>query len=464
MLQAILNSVVKSKGDLVSVLNATLTTIHQAQVNPSDNNESDSFGFVVEGIGDTLPLYAGGFAGELDATVIGDKDGNAAERIIVNKLRSVNAKYYAGGFFGYADVKGVADVSDNDETYLVGGLLDVGEVNVLAAFRPYIYYSEVNGVDDGIIVRAHNEGTNSLFSETRKTGCAGGFGGAMMDGTVRNSRVTRLNTVVAKNYTGGFIGHMGKSGVVNANGAQLTQLLGATAGVFDIMSTHTYNCDVIGIPNGAVINATGGSEPIAGGFVGYADVSKINNCHVQNLKQVTSDEIAGGFAGRTDRHYLVSVEAGSPLVQGVTLIVNALLAGLLVNDLQSINLVDLNLGILEVELLGEGKNACLVIGARHTVGNGDLAGITHKACAAGEDKEVPAQQLDELSFKISKSVAFNGMGLECKGPLLAGSHSFGKIRGGRARRELFLVMVGCKFPRNAIWCKLADRCVKNAVD
>ena len=357
LLKNILSSVVKSKGNLVSVLNATLTTIYQAQVNPSENNESDSFGFVVEGMGGTLPLYAGGFAGELDATVIGDKDENVNERIIVNKLRSVNAKYYAGGFFGYADVKGVADVSDNDETYLVGGLLDVGEVNVLAAFRPYIYYSEVNGVDDGIIVRAHNEGTNSLFSETRKTGCAGGFGGAMMDGTVRNSKVTNLNTVVAKNYTGGFIGHMGKSGVVNANGAQLTQLLGATAGVFDIMSTHTYNCDVIGIPNGAVINATGGSEPIAGGFVGYADVSKINNCHVQNLKQVTSDEIAGGFAGRTDRHFLVSVEAGSPLVQGVTFIVNALLAGLLVNDLQSINLADLNLGILEVELLGEGKTA-----------------------------------------------------------------------------------------------------------
>lgn len=357
LLKNILSSVVKSKENLVSVLNATLTTIYQAQVNPSENNESDSFGFVVEGVGDRLPLYAGGFAGELDATVIGDREGNANEKIIVNDLRSVNAKYYAGGFFGYADVKGVADVSDNDETYLVGGLLDVGEVNVIEAFRPYIYYSEVNGVADGIIVRAHNEGTNSLFSETRKTGCAGGFGGAMMDGTVKNSKVAGLNTVVAPNYTGGFIGHMGKSGVVNANGAQLNQLLGATAGVFDILSTHTDNCDVVGISDGAVITATGGSEPIAGGFVGYADVSKINTCNVQNLKQVYSDEIAGGFVGKTDRHFLVSLEAGSPLVQGVTLVVNTLLAGLLVDDLENINLINLNLGILEVDLLSDGKTA-----------------------------------------------------------------------------------------------------------
>ena len=111
------------------------------------------------------------------------------------------------------------------------------------------------------------------------------------------------------------------------------------------------------LPNGAVINATGGSEPIAGGFVGYADVSKINTCHVQNLKQVTSDQIAGGFVGRTDRHYLVSVEAGSPLVQLVTLVVNTLLAGLLVDHLENIDLINLNLGILEVDLLSDGKTA-----------------------------------------------------------------------------------------------------------
>ncbi len=357
LLHTVLNSVVSSKSDLVSVLNATLTTVYQAQVNPSENNQSDSFGFIVEGVGNTLPLYAGGFAGELEATVIGDKDGNVNEKIIVNDLRSVNARYYAGGFFGYADVKGVADVSDNDETFLVGGLLNVGEINVIEAFRPYIYYSEVNGVADGIIVRAHNEGTNSLFGETRKTGCAGGFGGAMMDGTVKHSKVTRLNTVVAPNYTGGFIGHMGKSGVVNANNAQVTQLLGATAGVFDILSTHTDNCDVFGISNGAVITAAGGSEPIAGGFAGYADVSKIDTCHVHNLKQVYSDEIAGGFVGKTDRHFLVSLEAGSPLVQLVTRVVNTLLSGLLVGELQRIDLIDLDLGVLEVELLSDGNTA-----------------------------------------------------------------------------------------------------------
>ena len=42
----------------------------------------------------------------------------------------------------------------------------------------------------------------------------------MLDGSVKkNSSVTGLNKVKAKNYAGGFVGHMGKSGVVDLDEA-----------------------------------------------------------------------------------------------------------------------------------------------------------------------------------------------------------------------------------------------------
>ena len=83
------------------------------------------------------------------------------------------------------------------------------------------------------------------------------------------------------------------------------------------------------------------------------------------------------------------------------------------------------------ELLGKGENACLVVGSGHAVGNGDLAGVAHETGAASENKEVPAQQLDELSFVFRKGVAFDRVGLEGERSLLAGGHGFGKIGGSR---------------------------------
>ena len=360
LMQGILNTLVSQPGDLAHVLQATVTTVRQAQVDP-DNAD---FGFVVEGVSGTPPRYAGGFAGILEATVVGEEigdltgnSGNTENNIVVNGLRSVDAVYYAGGFFGLADVTGVADVSDTTETHILGELLDAGEVSVIDAFRSYVYYSEVNGVDEGIIVRAHSESSQALLNETRHTGCAGGFGGAMMNGTVKHSKVTDLNTVCGLNYTGGFIGHMGKSGVVDADNINaVSDLVGLTAGVFDIFSTHTENCEVQGIDAGVIIRAAGGAEPIAGGFVGYADVSKIKSCKVEKLKQVYSDEIAGGFVGKTDMHYLVEAQASSPLVQAVLFVLNELVKALYVPQLERINLINIGSGsnILGLRVLSDG--------------------------------------------------------------------------------------------------------------
>ena len=360
LVQGLLNAVVSEPGDLAHVLQATVTTIRQAQVDP-DNAD---FGFVVEGTGSTPPRYAGGFAGILEATIVGEEIGDLTDDpeevengIVVNGLRSVDAVYYAGGFFGLADVTGVADVSGTDETHILGELLEAGEVSVIDAFRSYVYYSEANGVDDGIIVRVHGESSQALLNETRHTGCAGGFGGAMMNGTVKHSKVTNLNTVYGLNYTGGFIGHMGKSGVVDADNINaVSDLVGLTAGVFDILSTHTEDCEVQGIDAGAIVMASGGAEPIAGGFVGYADVSKIKSCKVEKLKQVYSDEIAGGFVGKTDMHYLIEAEASSPLVQAVLFILNELVKALYVPQLERINLINIGTGsnILGLRVLSDG--------------------------------------------------------------------------------------------------------------
>ena len=232
LLQGILDHLISAPGDLVKVLQATATTIHAATVSAADSK----WGFVVDGAykdGDTVKYaaYAGGFAGSLEASAVGEKDSDA-KKIQVQNLRSVDGGLYAGGFFGLADVAGVAQVSGTDpngsKTKLLQDLIKLGNTSVLAAFRTYIYDSTVTGVSDGLTVRAYTAKQQGTLSETRYSGCAGGFGGGMMDGSVKNSAVSNLANVEGLNYTGGFIGHLGKSGVADIDDVSvLEELLGA---------------------------------------------------------------------------------------------------------------------------------------------------------------------------------------------------------------------------------------------
>src|SRR5699024_9125096 len=122
----------------------------------------------------------------------------------------------------------------------------------------------VTGVADGFTVQANDQNSIGILDETRFTGCAGGFGGGLMNGTVQNSTVASLSTVQGLNYTGGFIGYMGKSGVVDVDDvAVLDKLLSATAGVIDLFGSQVLDSSVSGIEAGAVVKATGGSEAIA---------------------------------------------------------------------------------------------------------------------------------------------------------------------------------------------------------
>ena len=378
-LQGILDSLVSNPASLVSVLQATVTTIRGAHVSSDD----PAWGYTVNGAyeskddkGNTTTKYAlnaGGFAGSLQAAILGDKDSakgtgseadpnNDPASLTVNGLRAVEGGQYAGGFFGLADISSVASVGggeagDKQNTNLLLKLLKVGNVGVLEAFRTFIYDGQVNGVSDGIQVVAHDSTTKGMLDSKRYTGAAGGFGGGLINGSVKQSAVTNLNSVTGVNYVGGFIGHLGKSGTVAADNAQLgtdaLNLLGATAGVLDIWGSHVGDSRVIGIPDGYTVTATHHGDnygkatdkatgrEVAGGFVGYADLARVKGCASDNLKKVTSGEIAGGFVGETSRAYLVDAKVNSVLVELLLHVVNALVKLLYLDKAEQVGVIDL---------------------------------------------------------------------------------------------------------------------------
>lgn len=391
LLQGILDHLIAIPGDLVTVLKATATTIHAATVSAADKE----WGFVVDGAykdGDAVKYaaYAGGFAGSLEASAVGEKDSTSG-KVQIENLRSVDGGKYAGGFFGLADVAGVAQVSGTDpngsEAKFLSGLIKLGNTSVLDAFRTYIYDSKVTGVQSGLTVQAHSGSQEATQSETRYTGCAGGFGGGMMDGSVKNSAVSNLANVEGLNYTGGFVGHLGKSGVADIDDVSvLNELLSGQLGALDLFGSHVENCSVSGFGLGTVIKAQGGQQPIAGGFAGYADLAKISSCSTDLLKKVSSGQIAGGFIGKTDMNYIVNTELQSQLLNFVFAIVNKLLSILYIGDLQKVGVIDINLGWpLTVKVLADGKTLEVsLLGLDISValnqdlggGQGDLAIIT----------------------------------------------------------------------------------------
>ena len=378
-LQGILDSLVSNPASLVSVLQATVTTIRGAHVSSDD----PAWGYTVNGAyeskddkGNTTAKYAlnaGGFAGSLQAAILGDKDSakgtgseadpnNDPASLTVNGLRAVEGGQYAGGFFGLADVSSVASVGggeagDKQDTNLLLKLLKVGNVGVLEAFRTFIYDGQVNGVSDGIQIVAHDSTTKGMLDSKRYTGAVGGFGGGLINGSVKQSAVTNLNSVTGVNYVGGFIGHLGKSGTVAADNAQLgtdaLNLLGATAGVLDIWGSHVGDSRVTGIPDGYTVTAThhgdnygnatdkAAGREVAGGFVGYVDLARVKGCTSDNLKKVTSGEIAGGFVGETSRAYLVDAKVNSVLVELLLQVVNALVKLLYLDKAEQVGVIDL---------------------------------------------------------------------------------------------------------------------------
>lgn len=367
LLSKLLGTLLNTPTDLIKVLNATVATIRYADV-----ESWNDWGVIVNGAydgGGKNTSYAkavGGFAGMLEGTVLGKKD-EALAGVTAQNIRSVVAGEYAGGCFGIADVAGVANISAGSETSLLDKLLKLGRADVLDAFRSYVYYGNVSGSKDaGLSVSANIANKYGQNNEVTYSGTAGGFGGSLLNGSVKNSTVTNLSNVQGLNSVGGFVGYSGKSGVVGADkidvlGDNTGQLLGGALGVMDIFGSHIDDSKVTGINGGYTVQSTGGEEQIAGGFIGYANLARISNCTSGaedasiGLKQVTSDGTAGGFAGRTSYAYLADVKLDSGPVNVLLAVVNKLVQALYLDKIQDSNLVKINLGLIKVDALYDGK-------------------------------------------------------------------------------------------------------------
>lgn len=368
LLSQLLNKLLSTPADLIKVLNATVATIRYADV-----VSWDDWGIIVNGAyasGSNNTSYAkaaGGFAGNLEGTVLGEKAEEEAG-ISAQNIRSVIAGEYAGGCFGIADVAGVANISAESDTSLLDKLLQLGRTDVLDAFRSYVYYGTVSGSNDaGLSVSANTAIRSGQNNQVTYSGTAGGFGGSLLNGSVKNSKVTNLSNVRGLNSVGGFVGYSGKSGVVKADkidvlGDNKGQLLGGALGVLDIFGSHIDDCTVTGTDDGYTVQSTGGEEQIAGGFIGYANLARMSNCTAGDktnqkigLKQVASGGTAGGFAGRTSFAYLADLKVDSGAVNVIFSLVNELIKALYLDKLQDSNLLKINLGIIKVDALYDGK-------------------------------------------------------------------------------------------------------------
>lgn len=358
---------VNAPAELIKVLNATVSSIRCASVLAWDDWGVIVNGTCQSGSNTGYAKAAGGFAGSLCGAVLGEKD-KPGSGIHADKIRSVVAGEYAGGCFGIADVSGAANISAGNETSVLQYLLKLGRTDVLDAFRSYIYYGNVTGsLDAGLGVSANTATDAGQNNQVTYSGTAGGFGGSLLNGSVKNSSVTGLNYVTGLNSVGGFIGYSGKSGVVKLEkldvlGDKFGQLLGGALGVLDIFGSHIDDSSVTGVPGGYTVQSKGGEEEIAGGFIGYANLTRMSGCNAggaknqeNSLKQVASDGTAGGFAGRTSFAYLADVKLDSTVVDALLVVLNNLVKALYLDKIQDSNLLHINLGIVKVDALYDGN-------------------------------------------------------------------------------------------------------------
>ena len=408
LLSQFLNKLLNTPADLIKVLNATVATICYADVEAWDD-----WGIIVNGAyasGSNNTSYAkaaGGFAGNLEGTVLGKKDTEKAG-VSVQNIRSVVAGEYAGGCFGVADVAGVANISAGSETSLLDKLLQLGRTDVLDAFRSYVYYGTVNGSKDaGLSVSANTAIKSGQNDQVTYSGTAGGFGGSLLNGSVKNSKVTSLSNVRGLNSVGGFVGYSGKSGVVKADkidviGDNKGQLLGGALGVMDIFGSHIDDCTVTGTDDGYTVQSTNGDEQIVGGFIGYANLARMSNCTAGDktnqkigLKQVASGGTAGGFAGRTSFAYLADLKLDSGAVNIIFSVVNQLVKALYLDKIQDSDLLKINLGIIKVDALYDGKLLHV-----NLLGLDISVGLSKKSTDNGQKTDLAIITIGDSSIKL----------------------------------------------------------------
>ena len=339
LLEELLGMVIATPSKLASVLNATLSRVTYSEVTGLGSSGFTVGGMHKEGNEYKYAKAAGGYVGMIQGGIIGDiNDANAGAS--VTGVRTVTAGEYAGGFMGLGDVSAVAEVSSGG-TSILEQLLGLGALDALDAFRTYVYDSSVTGAaagglavsaKEGELKESQQDGTYKVYS-----GNAGGFAGTLLNGTIKDSSVAKLKLVEAVNYGGGFIGHSGKSGAVDLDKVGIIEgaagnLLGADLGIADVCGSTINDSDVAGIAGGYTVKSENGDGQIAGGFIGYGDLARMDRDTAKNLKQVSSGGTAGGFIGQTSYAYLVDAGINSKLLDPVLKVVLALVNYLLTLD------------------------------------------------------------------------------------------------------------------------------------
>ena len=398
---------VNAPAELIKVLNATVSTIRCASVSAWDDWGVIVNGTYQNGSNTGYAKAAGGFAGSLCGAVLGEKD-KPGSGIHADKIRSVVAGEYAGGCFGIADVSGAANISAGNETSVLQYLLKLGRTDVLDAFRSYIYYGNVTGSPDaGLGVSANTATDAGQNNQVTYSGTAGGFGGSLLNGSVKNSSVTGLNYVTGLNSVGGFVGYSGKSGVVKMEkldvlGDKFGQLLGGDLGVLDIFGSHIDDSSVTGIPGGYTVQSKGGEEQIAGGFIGYGNLSRMSGCNAgdaknqeNSLKLVESGGTAGGFAGRTSFAYLADVKLDSTVVDALLVVLDNLVKALYLDKIQNSNLLHINLGIVKVDALCDGNLIHV-----NLLGLDISVGLSKKSTDNGQQTDFAIIKIGDSSIKL----------------------------------------------------------------
>ena len=398
---------VNASAELIKVLNATVSTIRCASVSAWDDWGVIVNGTYQNGNNTGYAKAAGGFAGSLCGAVLGEKD-KPGSGIHADKIRSVVAGEYAGGCFGIADVSGAANISAGNETSVLQYLLKLGRTDVLDAFRSYVYYGNVTGSPDaGLGVSANTATDAGQNNQVTYSGTAGGFGGSLLNGSVKNSSVTELNYVTGLNSVGGFVGYSGKSGVVKMEkldvlGDKFGQLLGGALGVLDVFGSHIDDSSVTGVPGGYTVQSKGGKEQIAGGFIGYANVARMSGCNAgddqnqeNSLKLVESGGTAGGFAGRTSFAYLADVKLDSTVVDALFVVLNQLVRALYLDKIQDSDLLHINLGIVKVDALYDGNLIHV-----NLLGLDISVGLSKKSTDNGQQTDFAIIKIGDSSIKL----------------------------------------------------------------
>ena len=380
ILEHLIQAVTGDVSNLLSVLDATIPTVESAWVNTSvkKNAKASITRDDLEATMDFAVLdadqAAGGFVGMACGAVFGERNATTKmteeipdTALVISGVRAVAGGEHAGGFFGLAEMGGVAQIAEEGTGIL--DLLVLNNVDVLNAFRTYFYDCYVFGSAEGMSVYARTDSrdggditSGSDANQVYHNGNAGGFGGSLLNATVLRSHVRNLKLVNGLNYVGGFVGLSGKSGVLDLDKAEvLENVLIAAAGLMDIFGSHMDDSSVTGMANqvGYTLASKGGKDCIAGGFIGYGDLSRVNNCKVDQLKQVYSDAQAGGFVGRTSYAYLAKVDGTSPvLLNPLLYVINELLDALYVGKLEDIGAIQVKIpGLekaLELEVLSDG--------------------------------------------------------------------------------------------------------------